>query len=163
MSISIIAAVDENRGLGCGNELLCHLPTDLAYFKKTTLNKSIVMGHTTFLSIGKPLPKRKNIVLSRKPNLAIEGAYVASTIPEAIALADSDEVMIVGGATIYEQTIDIADKLYVTQIHQAFTADAFFPLIDESIWQCVSVEKHSANDKDPYDFDFLIYQRKEVL
>lgn len=163
MSISLIAAIDKNRGLGCGNQLLCHLPTDLAYFKKNTVNKSIVMGHTTFLSIGKPLPKRKNIVLSRIPELSIDGAYVAGSITEAIALADSEEVMIVGGATIYEQTIGMADKLYVTQISEAFTADAFFPMIDESIWQCTSVDKHSANDKDLYDFEFLIYQRKDTL
>lgn len=127
-SISIIAALQKDRGLGFGGtQLLWRIPEDLKRFKKLTTGHSIIMGRTTYNSIGKPLPDRKNIVLSRDKNLKIEGAHVANTLKEAIELADEGEIFVIGGAQIYKLALPFADKLYLTLIDGQKKADAFFP------------------------------------
>lgn len=155
--ISLIAAVDEANGLGKNNQLLCHLPADLQHFKRITLGKPIIMGRSTFESIGRPLPGRLNIVLSRTVS-SIEGVTVQSTIEAALDLVkDSPEVMIIGGADLFKQTIDIADKIYLTRIHHTFNADVFFPQIIPQQWICTNNTFQEKDEKNAYDMSFLEY------
>lgn len=127
--ISIIVAVGANREIGKNNALLWQIPEDLKHFKEKTTGKAIIMGERTFNSIGRALPNRLNIVLSQNPDLKIEGVTVCDSIPEAIEVGSkfSDEVFIIGGGSIYAQTIGLADKLYLTLVDKAFEADTFFP------------------------------------
>ena len=161
MKISIIAAVAENNAIGFNNQLIWHLPADLQFFKKTTLNNTIIMGRKTFDSIGKALPKRKNIVISRNSTLEALGCTVVSNLNEALAQADSEEIFIVGGANIYEQSMAIAEQLYITKVHHQFEAETFFPEIDAKIWEEISREDHFKDEKHAYNFSFIIYQKKK--
>lgn len=157
--ISLIAAMDEAGGIGINNGLLCHLPADLQHFKALTLGKPILMGRHTFESIGKPLPGRLNIVLSRT-TLAMEGVQIASSLNQAVTLLqDYPEIMIIGGAQIYEQAIVIANRLYITLIHHRFNADVFFPPIDKTIWECQSSEARQHDRSNPYDTTYYQYDR----
>jgi dihydrofolate reductase len=158
--ISLIAAVDENYGLGKENKLLCHLPADLHYFKEQTLGKPIVMGHKTYQSIGRPLPGRLNIVLSRQ-SLSIEGVTVVHSLEEAFKLTkDLPEIMVIGGAMIYKQAMPFADRVYLTHIHHCFEADVFFPFFDQNQWACYEAIEHKQDAKNAYDLTFCKYQRK---
>lgn len=159
MKISIIAAIAQNNAIGMDNKLIWHLPTDLQFFKKTTLNHSIIMGRKTFDSIGKALPKRTNIVITKKADFIAPGCIVAHTLQDAIAKADSEEVFIVGGANIYAQSMSLADKLYVTHIHHNFEADTFFPVIDPLIWKVTFKEDHLKDETHAYDFSFVWYEK----
>ena len=162
MTISIIVVIGRNNEIGKGNDLLCHLPADLKHFKEITSGHTIIMGRKTFDSLPKgPLPNRKNIVISRNPELKIEGATVYSSLDYALLkLIDEKEVFIIGGAQIYEQALPFADKLYLTRIHAAFPeADTFFPSIDTKEWREVSRETHPADEKNPYSFTFLDCER----
>ena len=162
MTISIIVIIGRNNEIGKGNQLLCHLPADLKHFKEITSGHTIVMGRKTFESLPKgALPNRKNIVISRNPELKIEGATVYSSLDYALLkLIDDEEVFIIGGAQIYEQTLPVADKLYLTKIHAAFPeADTFFPPIDIKEWREVSRETHPADEKNPYSFTFVDCER----
>lgn len=157
--ISLIAAIDEAGGLGINNQLLCHLPADLQHFKKTTMGKPIIMGRKTFASIGRPLPGRTNIVLSHSP-LSIEGVTVCDSLLKVInQYQDTNELIIIGGAEIYRQSMDVATRLYITRIHHRFTADVFFPNIDESLWHCQSQTFYPRDEKNQYDLTFLTYER----
>lgn len=157
--MSLIVAVDEAWGMGHNNRLLCHLPADLKHFKQHTLGKPIIMGRKTFDSIGRALPERLNIVLSTQ-GLAIEGVTVVSSLQEALALVeDAPEIMIIGGAHLFEQTLPLAHRIYLTRIHHRFDADVFFPEIDPSIWR-LAVQSHKNHDeKNPYDMSFYQYER----
>jgi len=158
--ISLIAAVDENRGLGKDNKLLCHLPADLQHFKSITMGKPIIMGYKTFQSIGKPLPGRLNIVLSRQKR-EIDGVQVVSSLDTALELADNaSEIMIIGGSDLFQQSINKADMIYLTQIHHTFEADVYFPQIDESTWDCISSHYRSCDDKNQFDMTFYHYVRR---
>ncbi len=158
--ISLIAAVDENGGLGQNNQLLCHLPADLKHFKEITLSKPILMGRKTFASIGKALPGRLNIVISTTLT-ALQDAMVVRSLPEALdAAKDANEIMIIGGAEIFKQTLPIADRIYLTVIHDRFQPDTFFPPLDFNHWQCVSEVAHPKDEKNPYDLTFYIYKKK---
>ena len=159
MKISVIAAIAENNGIGLNNQLLWHLPDDLQFFKKTTLNSSIIMGRKTFQSIGKALPKRQNIVVSRNPTFEAPGCILVNNLQEGIAKAESEEVFIVGGASIYQQALIMADKLYITHVHHTCQADTFFPIIDEKIWKPIFHERHQKDDKHAHDFTFVIYEK----
>ena len=157
--ISLIAAMDEVGGIGLRNKLLCHLPADLSHFKGITLGKPIVMGRRTFESIGKPLPGRVNIVLSRRL-LAIEGVLVVDSIEKVLSHTISfPEIMIIGGAELYIQTIEMATRLYITCIHHQFEADVFFPEINEKIWGCCHREFWQRDEKNEYDMTYYIYER----
>ncbi len=159
MKISLIAAIAQNNAIGLNNQLIWHLPTDLLFFKKTTLNCTIIMGRKTFDSIGKALPKRKNIIITRNLNFNAPGCLVVQNLQEAIAQADSEEVFIVGGASIYEQSMSIADKLYITHVHHTFEADTFFPEIDAKLWNITSKEDHFKDEKHAYDFSIVTYEK----
>lgn len=157
--ISLIAAVDQNGGLGKNNQLLCHLPADLKHFKALTINKTILMGYNTFKSIGKPLANRKNIVLSKK-NIKMEGVTLVSSITEAMALiSDQEELMVIGGANVYRQFMDKADQIYLTEIQYKFSADVFFPEIDSACWSITAQEKRIKDEKNAYDVIFYTYNR----
>lgn len=157
--ISIIAAVDEAGGLGLNNQLLCHLPADLKHFKEVTMGKPIMMGRTTYESIGKPLPGRLNIVLS-KTLTCIEGVLVFDSLEEALnQVQDVPELMIIGGAKLYDQTLDMANRIYLTQIHHTFQADAFFPKMDEKLWSCQNTQFLAKDEKNLYDMTFCFYEK----
>jgi dihydrofolate reductase len=162
MIISIIVAIGKNNEIGKGNDLLCRLPADLKHFKEITSGYTIIMGRKTFDSLPKgALPNRRNIVISRNPDLKIEGAEIYPSLDSAlIKLLNESEVFIIGGAQIYKQTFPIADKLYLTKIHADFSeADTFFPPIDWKSWRELSRETFSADEKNPYSFSFLEYER----
>lgn len=158
MMISLIAAVDELYGLGKDNQLLCHLPADLQHFKSVTLGKPIIMGRKTFESIGKALPGRMNIVISRNL-LNNEDVIVAHSLESALELTRGfPEVMIIGGASIYEEAINYATKIYLTVIHHQFDADVFFPFFDKTQWNCLEIRKRSQDEKNKYSMTFYEYQ-----
>lgn len=157
--ISLVAAVDENRGLGKDNHLLCHLPADLKHFKTLTMGKPIIMGRNTYDSIGKPLPGRLNIILSRR-NLSLEGVEIVDSLTKALALVkNAPEVMIIGGATVYEQALGLASQVYLTVIHHQFDADVFFPAISKADWQCKEAVFQQHDEKNKYDMTFYRYER----
>jgi len=158
-NISLIAAVDKQFGLGKDNQLLCHLPADLQYFKQSTLGKPIIMGRKTYASIGRPLPKRQNIVLSKQLGQS-DGIEIAATLEEALQLAGTaPEIMIIGGASIYEQALPFANTLYLTHIEHAFNADVFFPSIDWSQWTRVRQDFRPRDEANCHDLIFCQYNR----
>jgi dihydrofolate reductase len=130
MKISIIAAIGENRELGKHKQLLWHIPQDLAHFKKLTNGHPVIMGRTTYESIGKPLPGRLNIIITRQADIKIPGCSITHSIEEAIAIAskhDTQEIFVIGGGQIYDQALKFTDKLYLTIVHGKFEADTYFP------------------------------------
>ncbi|WP_417460125.1 dihydrofolate reductase [Kordiimonas sp.] len=157
--ISMIVAMGENRLIGRDNDLPWHIPADLKFFKATTMGKPMIMGRKTFDSIGRPLPGRRTIVVTRNPDWACEGVEVASSLYDALKLAEgADEVMIVGGAQIYAQALAEADRLYVTEVALSLEGDAYFPEINDAEWGVVSRENHQAEDKNPA-YSFVVYDR----
>lgn len=158
--LSLIAALDESNGIGINNHLLCHLPADLQHFKSITLGKPIIMGRSTFESIGRPLVSRLNIVISRNMT-HIPDVMVFNSLDKAIASLDNiPEIMIIGGAQLFEQTIQAANRLYITRIHHSLKADVFFPKIDNKLWVCQSKIFHPHDEKNCYDMTFCIYEKK---
>lgn len=161
--ISFIAAIDENWGLGKNNQLLCHLSADLKHFKKLTLGKPVIMGRKTYESIGKPLPGRRNLVLSRQA-IKIAGVEVYSSLEDAILTAKLEtEVMIIGGSELFKQALPLASKIYLTKIHHRFEADVFFPQFDEANWQLREMGSQQADDKNAYAMTFYCYQHKILV
>lgn len=166
MLISLIVIADLENGIGINNQLLCHLPADLKYFKQTTSGHCIVMGRKTFESIGKPLPNRTNIVISRDQNLSIEGCLVKPTIEAAIDYArniNETELFITGGGTLYELTLPLANKVYLTRIHHRFHADTFFPELPKEDWELIHEAPHFADEKNAYNYTFQTFHRKLVM
>jgi len=159
MTVSLIVAMSENSVIGVANDLPWHLPADLKYFKATTLGKPIIMGRKTFDSIGRPLPGRQNIVVTRSDSWRHEGVDVASNIGAAIALAgDAEEIMITGGAQIYEQAMPSVEKLYITEVALKIEGDAYFPAFDKADWREISREQHAAEGEKPA-YAFVVYER----
>lgn len=160
MKISLIVAVDSKNGIGKNNQLPWHLPADLLHFKKITTGFSIIMGRKTFDSIGKPLPNRRNIVISRQQNLEINGVEVCDSIESALLLCkNEEEVFIIGGAQIFEQSLTIANTLYLTVIDHDFNADTFFPELDKNLWKESSNETHEPDEKNIYSYDFKKFEK----
>ncbi len=160
-SLSLIVAMDNNRLIGNKNELPWHLPADLAFFKRTTMGKPIVMGRKTFESIGKPLPGRRNIVITRDPNFSAAGCEVADSIEAALSLTGGDdEVMLIGGASLYQQTLDLATQLYITRIHHSFEGDTWFPEINLGEWIEEYREDFAADHANQYAYSFIKYVRE---
>lgn len=160
--LNIIVAISENNAIGKAGDLLCHMPDDLRHFKQLTTGCTVVMGERTFFSLPRhPLPNRRNIVLSDNPNFTFTDTAVAHSIDDVKSLISNDEqVFIIGGGMVYRQFLPIADRLYITHIHHIWDdADTFFPEIDTAIWHCVSAERHSADDNNPYPFTFAEYTR----
>jgi len=159
MIISIIAAMDNNRLIGSKNGLPWHLPADFKHFKDVTLGKPVLMGRKTFESIGKPLPGRKNIVISRSAFNA-EGVETVGSIDAALDLvADNEEVMIIGGANIYEQMISKAEKMYLTFVDAECEGDAWFPEINQEEWNKTDQQLYEADEKNNFNFTVVTYQR----
>lgn len=159
--ISIIAAISDNYVIGKDNQIPWHLPADFAYFKAKTLGKPIIMGAQTYLSIGKALPNRKNIILNRDPKFKAEGCVVVSSIKEAIQEAgQAEEIMICGGASVYEQFLSQAKKLYLTFVHHEFEGDTFFPRFNQDEWQETFREDHELDSQNPYPYSFVVFERK---
>lgn len=161
MIISIIAAMADNRVIGIENRLPWNLPADMKWFRQQTIGKAVLMGRKTFDSIGKPLPNRRNIVVTRDPGLKIEGCDVVSTIEDALQLcADENEVMIIGGASFYAQMLPRAQRLYLTLVHTEVEGDAWFPEIDFNQWRETERIDHHADEANAFDHSFVILERK---
>ena len=177
--LSIIVAISTNNAIGQKGDLLCHMPADLKHFKTITTGHPVLMGERTFYSLPKrPLPNRRNIVLTDNPDFAAEGVEVVHSIPEAqqacmVHQPSSEdletatcnlksETFIIGGGMVYRQFFPLADKLYITHIHHIFPdADTFFPEITADEWELVSEEKHQADESNPFDYAFCEYIRKK--
>ena len=160
MKISMIVSADEQNGIGLNNELLCHLPADLKYFKSLTTGHAILMGRKTYDSIGKPLPNRTNIIISRNTS-TIEGCHVFNRIEASIEFAknlNETELFIIGGDSIYKQSLSFTNTVYLTRIHHTFNADAFFPSL-ENDWHLTNEEKHLADEKNQFDFSFQVFEK----
>jgi len=160
--ISIIAAIAKNNALGKDNDLIWHLPADLKRFKKITSGHHILMGRNTFESIGKPLPNRTSVVITRNDNYFKAGCLIANSIEEAIEITAKENAFIIGGAQIYKEALEkkLVDTLDITIVHHEFEADVFFPEIDETVWQEVSRQDFKADEKNKYDYSFVTYQKK---
>lgn len=160
MILSLIAAMAKHRVIGVDNRMPWHLPADLRHFKDLTWGKSVVMGRQTYLSLGKPLPGRRNIVLTRDAYFSAPGCELVHAWSEVEVLcAEEDEVMVIGGQTLYEQTLPLAKRLYLTEIDLAVEGDRFFPLWDENQWQLMRSESFEADAKNPHAYRFLEYRR----
>ncbi|RUM49828.1 MAG: type 3 dihydrofolate reductase [Marinomonas sp.] len=164
--LSLIVAMSSNRVIGVNNSLPWHLPNDLKYFKQATMGKPIVMGRNTFESIGKPLPGRRNIVISRNPDYQPEGVDVVSSLEAAIQLGEDiclvdgqEEVMIIGGAQIYSLALERADRLYITHVDAEIEGDAFFPEVNWENYEKIGEEAFAAEGPNPYDYRFSVYQK----
>jgi dihydrofolate reductase len=159
--VTIMAAIAANNALGKNNQLIWHLPADLKRFKKTTLNHAVIMGRKTYESLGKPLPNRINIVITRDKNYKVEGCVIVNSLKEALkAAAEVDEnPFILGGAEIYKQAMPFADKLDITFVHHQFEADVYFPEIDKTIWKETSRENFKADENNKYDYSFVTFER----
>ena len=159
--ISIIVAIAQNGTIGDKNALLWHIKEDMRFFRTTTSGHPVIMGRKTFESLGsRPLPKRRNIVITRS-DVEFEGAFVAHSLGEAIAMADDDaEVFIMGGAQIYAQALDIADRMYITRVERDYEGDTSFPEVDYSKWKLVAEERYERGEDYDSPFSFLTYDRK---
>jgi dihydrofolate reductase len=158
--ISVIAALAKNCVIGIENRLPWRLPEDLAHFKALTLGHPILMGRKTFESLGRPLPGRTNIVITRNPGYRPEGCLVADSIPGAITLCrDADEIFFIGGAELYAQAITLADRLYLTEVDIEAEGDAWFPDYERSTFTEISRESHAGEKGDTVGFDFVVYER----
>lgn len=164
--LAIIVAAAENGVIGRNNALPWHLSEDLRYFKRVTMGKPIVMGRKTFESIGRPLPGRTNIVISRNPDYSPEGVRRVASLDEALELAEriagadgAREAVIIGGAQIYAMALPRADRLYITRVHAVVEGDALLPTINWPRWREISRERHLAAGGNPYDYSFVVYDR----
>lgn len=160
--LSIIVAISENNAIGKAGDLLCYLPDDLKHFKALTMGATVVMGKKTFFSLPRrPLPNRRNIVLTRDGSFTYENTEVAHSIEELQKMLTADEnVFIIGGGEVYKQFMPLVNELQITHIHHNWDdADTFFPEIDSTIWQCVNEERHEADEKHAYAFTFATYKR----
>lgn len=161
MKISLIVAMTKNHVIGRDNKMPWHLPKDLAWFKRNTLNKPVIMGRKTFLSIGRPLPNRTNIVLSRSP-FEHAGTQWADSLTTALKqVADAKEVMIIGGGELFKQTLPQADRIYLTEIQAELEGDTFFPEIDMHRWQILEEELTEPDEKNAYACRFMVLERKK--
>ena len=156
--LSLIVAVDENNLIGNNNQLPWHLSADLKYFKSVTMGKPIIMGRKTFDSIGKPLPGRKNIIITRNNNFKAAGCEVYTDINEAIKNCEpEEECFVIGGAELFRIALPLANKLYLTKIHHQFEGDTFFPALENRIWKLTDADHHLKDEKNKYDYSFFIY------
>lgn len=159
MSISIIVAMDRNRVIGKDNKLPWRLPAELASFKKITMGHPIIMGRKTHESIGRPLPGRTNIVMTRDPVYQAEGCQVVHSLDETLRIADEREAFVIGGAEMIRLFFPYTSKLYITWIDHEFEGDTFFPAFDETQWTLISEEPGVTDEKNPYTYFFKVYQR----
>jgi dihydrofolate reductase len=168
MHLALIVAMSSNGVIGRNNKLPWHLPNDLRYFKQVTLSKPVIMGRKTFESIGRSLPGRTNIVISRNPEYEAEGVRVVGSLNEAVDLAKAvatidgaDELMVIGGEQVYAEAYPLAEKLYLTLVHAEIRGDSFFTAFEPGDWRELSRTDFSADETNPYDYSFVILQRCE--
>ena len=161
MEIAMVVAADEQNGIGIDNKLLCHLPNDLKYFKRITTGYAVLMGRKTYDSIGKPLPNRTNLILSKTAK-EIEGCQVFTSFEAVLDFAKQAQVeklFIIGGDSIYKQALPLCNKVYLTRIHHTFKADAFFVELNASAFALSRAEHHDADEKNAYPHTFEVYER----
>lgn len=162
MTISLIVAASTNNAIGKNGQLLWHLPNDLKYFKNTTWGMPVIMGRKTFESVNKPLPGRFNIVITKQEAWSAENVETAKDLSEALQKAadtNCKEIFIIGGGEIYNQSIELADKLYMTRIHTEPEADTFFPAIDESVWELKHNLDFEADEKHAFAYSFQVWEK----
>ncbi len=164
MIVSAIVAIAKNNVIGRSshNDIPWYLPADLKYFKRTTLHHHILMGRNCYESIGRPLPKRTNVIITRNPFYVATGCCITHSIQEALELAHDhgeEEAFIIGGGEIYKQSINLCDKLYVTEVELEVDGDVFFPAIDTQQWKLLQSEAHLADEKNEYNYTFKVYER----
>ena len=161
MNISIVVAISQNNAIGKNNQLLWHLPADLKHFKEITSGNCIIMGRKTYDSIGRPLPNRRNVVITRNTALKIEDVEVVTSLEDAISLCENEkEIFIIGGAEIYKEALALTDTIYLTTVHQHYDADAFFPEIKSEDWLEIDSESHKADEKNKVDYTFSTLKRR---
>jgi dihydrofolate reductase len=164
MKISVIVAIAKNNAIGKDNQLLWHLPADMKFFKEKTMGHHIVMGRKTYESIGKPLPGRTTVIVTRNEHYKAEGCIVVHSLKDALTIAknaNDNEVMITGGAELYKQAEPIADRIYLTEVKGHFDADTFFTF-DRSNWISKEITEHKADEKNKFDYVFLVLEKKEL-
>ncbi|HEY4195241.1 MAG TPA: dihydrofolate reductase [Mucilaginibacter sp.] len=160
MIVTIVVAIAENNAIGKNNQLLWYLPADLKHFKNITAGHTVIMGRKTYDSVGKPLPNRRNIIITRQ-DITIEGCEVVKSIEDALALcAGDEEVFIIGGAEIYKQSIHLTNRIYLTIVHQKFDADSFFPEINYDEWLQTGREDHQPDEKNKLPYSFITLERR---
>jgi dihydrofolate reductase len=157
--ITLVVAIDAQRGIGVDNKLPWHLPEDLAHFKRVTLGHPIIMGRKTFDSIGRPLPKRRNIIVTRNREWRHEGVDSAASLADALALVGDEPASIIGGAQVFTEALPVADRMIVTHIDGVYRCDTFFPEIDPAVWTVTAREEHRSSDG--VAFSFVTYERKK--
>lgn len=164
--IALVVAVAENNVIGRNGRLPWHIPSELQHFKRITMGKPVIMGRKTFASLKKPLPGRDNIVVTRDPDFAAEGAVSAGTLDEALAVAarccktrGENEIMVIGGAQIYETALALAQRIYLTRVHAAVEGDTYFPALDETEWRERKAIQYSTGPKDDYDYTLSVLDR----
>lgn len=162
MSISYIFAMDRNRAIGLNNRLPWHLPADLNFFKKVTIGHPILMGRKTYESIGKPLPGRRNVVLTRNADFEAAGCDIVHTVKEAVDEFAGQELFVIGGVEVFRLFAAEVDRMYITYIDHEFEADTFYSDLDLADWTLVSSEQGIRDEKNPYDYEFRIYERKKA-
>lgn len=164
MIISAIVATAHNNVIGKDNQIPWYLPADLSYFKKTTLDHHLIMGRNCFRSIGRPLPKRINIVVTRDPFFTADGVLIAHSIEEALGIAfdgGESEVFIIGGGEIYRETVDLWDRIYLTEVEAVVEGDVFFPEINPDEWKEIWKEAHQPDEKNEWEYTFRVLERKQ--
>lgn len=159
MGLTFVWAMGKNRVIGANNQLPWRLPADLAYFKRVTLGKTVLMGRKTYESIGKPLPQRRNVILTRSMDFEAHGCDVIHTLDEVSSLAAHEEVMVIGGAEIFRQLLPLADRLHVTEIGESFEGDVFFPEFSLEDWKIVERTQGIQDEKNIYPHEFIVYER----
>jgi|SRR6185312_7522701 len=160
MIVSAVVATSENHVIGKDNKLLWYLPNDLKHFKEITAGHTVIMGRKTYESVGKPLPRRRNIIITRQ-QITIEGCEVVNSIEAALALCEGEpEVFIVGGAEIYRQSLHLTDRIYLTIVHKNFEGDSFFPELNKNEWKEVSHEDHQPDEKNSLPYSFIMLERE---
>lgn len=161
MRISAIVAIAENRAIGLNNQLPWHMPADLKHFKKITLGSPILMGRKTYESIGRPLPGRCNVVITRDADFVAPGCVVVNSIETALSsVGYSNEVFVIGGSALFQQMLPMIERLFLTVIHHAFHGDVFFPEINFNEWHEVSREDHEADEENKYSYSFIVLEKK---
>lgn len=159
--LSLIVAVGENNEIGKDGKMPWHLPADLKHFKALTLGRPVIMGRRTFAAIGKPLPGRRNIVVSRNPKFNAPGCETARSLTDALVLAaGAKEIMLIGGGELYREALPRAQRIHLTRVHARFDADTFFPPLDSAEWKETAREDHAADERNPFAYSFVMLERR---
>ncbi|CAB1274200.1 dihydrofolate reductase [Candidatus Nitrosacidococcus tergens] len=155
MAISLVVAMDNNCLIGNQNKLPWKLPADLKYFRKLTIGKSVLMGRKTYESIGHPLEGRENIILTNNSRYIVKKCTIINSLKDVLQIAQEKKLMVIGGASIYEQMLTYAQNIYLTHIHGEFHGDSWFPYFDKKVWSEVWKESYHPNERNPYSYDFI--------